>query len=210
MKRREFLTGASALVLFQSPRPVSAQTTIPDLLAPGPLPEKSFGNLDAPVTIIEYASLTCPHCRAFHIDTWPAIKEKYVDTGKVRFIMREFPFDPRASAGFMLARCAGDDKWYATIDVLYRSQDRWARVSDPTTALKSVMGMTGMTGDAVETCLKDQSLLEKITAIAEAGKGFGVDSTPSFFINGKMQKGALTLEKFSEIIDPLVAAAKKP
>ncbi len=209
MKRREFLTGASALTLFQTLQPVSAQTTIPDLLASGPLPEKSFGSPDAPVTVIEYASLTCPHCRAFHIDTWPAIKEKYVDTGKVRFIMREFPFDPRASAGFMLARCAGDDKWYATVDLLYHSQDRWARVSDPTAALKSLMGIAGMNGEAVEACLKDQPLLDKITAVAEAGKSFGVDSTPSFFINGKMQKGAMTLQQFSEIVDPLVASAKK-
>ncbi|MFA6031351.1 MAG: DsbA family protein [Myxococcota bacterium] len=209
MKRRQFLVAASALTLLQTLQPVSAQTTVPDLLAPGPLPEKSFGKLDAPVTVIEYASLTCPHCRSFHVDTWPAVKEKYVDTGKVRFIMREFPFDPRASAGFMLARCAGDEKWYATVDLLYHSQDRWAGVSDPTTALKSLMGIAGMKAEAVEACLQDQPLLDKITAIADAGKRYGVNSTPSFFINGKIYKGALTIAKFSEIVDPLVAAAPK-
>ena len=83
--------------------------------------EMVLGADDAPVTIIEYASLTCPHCRTFHVNVWPELKKKYVDTGQVRFIMREFPFDPRSSAGFMLARCMGDDKWYPTIDLLYRT-----------------------------------------------------------------------------------------
>jgi protein-disulfide isomerase len=157
------------------------------------------------VTVVEYASLTCPHCRTFHVNVWPEFKKKYVDTGQVRFIMREFPFDPRASAGFMLARCAGDDKWYATIDLLYRSQDNWARVSDGTAALKPLMGMTGMDSARFESCLQDQALLEQVAAVAEAGKSFGVDSTPTFFVNGEMRKGALSLEQFSEIIDPLVA-----
>ena len=140
---------------------------------------------------------------------WPELKKKYVDTGQVRFIMREIPFDPRSSAGFMLARCMGDDKWYPTIDLLYRTQDNWARVSDGTAALKSIMGMTGMGTADFEKCLQDQALLEKVTAVAERGRSFGVDSTPTFFVNGQMQKGALSIERFSEIIDPLVAAAKQ-
>ncbi len=207
MRRRYFLAGASIFALTGLGGTTAiAQSKAEQLLVPGPLPEKTFGAADAPVTIIEYASLTCPHCRAFHVTVWPELKKKYVDTGKVRFIMREFPFDPRAAGGFMLARCAGDQKWYATIDLLYRSQDGWARVSDATSALKSIMGMTGMDGSQVESCLQDQALLEKVNAVAEAGKSFGVDSTPSFFINGEMRKGALSLEQFSEIIDPLVAA----
>ena len=123
--------------------------------------------------------------------------------------MREFPFDPRSSAGFMLARCMGDDKWYPTIDLLYRTQDNWARVADGTEALKSVMGMTGMSSADFEKCLTDQELLDQVSAVAEAGKSFGVDSTPTFFINGQMQKGTLSIERFSEIIDPLVTAAKQ-
>ena len=207
MKRRTFLIGASATtVACALSSSAFAQPTEQELLAPGALPDKVFGPDDAPVTIIEYASLTCPHCRTFHVNVWPGLKEKYVDTGKVRFIMREFPFDPRASAGFMLARCAGEDKWYPTLDLLYRSQDRWARVSDATSALKSIMGMTGMEGEQVEACLQDQDLLDKITAIADTGKSYGVDSTPTFFVNGEMYKGVLSLERFSEIIDPLLVA----
>lgn len=111
MKRRTFLIGTSAMALVCAASPLAfAQPTEQELLEPGALPDKTFGTDDAPVTIIEYASLTCPHCRTFHIDVWPGLKEKYVDTGKVRFIMREFPFDPRSTAGFMLARCAGDEK----------------------------------------------------------------------------------------------------
>lgn len=209
MKRREFLAGATALALSMAPLVSFAQPAMENLLAPGPLAEKSFGDPKAPVTIIEYASLTCPHCKDFHINTWPALKAKYVDSGKVRFIMREFPFDPRASAGFMLARCSPEDKWYATVDLLYRAQDRWARVDDPATALKSIMGVTGMTGNQVESCLQDQALLDRVTAVADAGRGFGVDSTPTFFINGTMQKGALSIDKFSELIDPLISGAKQ-
>ena len=206
MNRRSVMVGLSAFAgAVTVPALLAAQPTPDQLFAPGALPEKSFGSEGAPVTVIEYASLTCPHCRTFHVNVWPEFKKKYVDTGQVRFIMREFPFDPRASAGFMLARCAGDDKWYATIDLLYRSQDNWARVSDGTAALKSLMGMTGMDSARFESCLQDQALLEQVAAVAEAGKSFGVDSTPTFFVNGEMRKGALSLEQFSEIIDPLVA-----
>lgn len=210
MKRRNLIFGMAATsVVATYPALLSAQPTPEALLAPGPLPEKSFGPDGAPVTIIEYASLTCPHCRTFHVNVWPDLKKKYVDTGQVRFIMREFPFDPRSSAGFMLARCVSDDKWYPTIDLLYRTQDNWARVPDGTAALKSTMGMTGMSTADFEKCLQDQALLEKVTAVAEGGRSFGVNSTPTFFINGQMQKGALSIERFSEIIDPLVAAARQ-
>ncbi|OQM75649.1 DsbA family protein [Manganibacter manganicus] len=210
MKRRNLILGIAATgVVASYPALLSAQPTPEALLEPGPLPEKSFGPDDAPVTIIEYASLTCPHCRTFHVNVWPELKKKYVDAGQVRFIMREFSFDPRSSAGFMLARCVGDDKWYPTIDLLYRTQDNWARVADGTGALKSVMGMTGMSTADFEKCLQDQALLEQVTAVTDAGKSFGVDSTPTFFINGEMQKGTLSIERFSEIIDPLIAAAKQ-
>ncbi|MBS4020195.1 MAG: DsbA family protein [Dechloromonas sp.] len=209
MKRRSFIAAslvAAATFPLMSGRAASA--TPEELLKPGPLPEISFGSADAPVTVIEYASLTCPHCRTFHVAAWPAVKEKYVDTGMVRFIMREFPFDPRASGGFMLARCAGPDKWYPVVDLLYRSQDAWARVPDGVAALKSLMGMTGMTGEQVEACLSDQALLEKVTAVTEAGKAYGVDSTPTFFINGEKTAGALTVEQFSAIVDPLIKAGE--
>ncbi|MBX3532166.1 MAG: DsbA family protein [Rhizobiaceae bacterium] len=208
MKRRNLAFAATLALTALAWSGPAASATLDEMLKPGPLPEKSFGVEDAPVTIIEYASLTCPHCRTFHMATWPAVKERYVDTGKVRFVMREFPFDPRSSGAFMLARCSGEDRWYAVVDLLYRSQDTWARVREGTAALKSIMGMTGMSGEKVEACLKDQALLEKITTVMTTGQSYGVDSTPTFFINGEMKKGALTIEQFGAIVDPLIEAGE--
>ncbi|MBR2689852.1 MAG: DsbA family protein [Aquamicrobium sp.] len=182
-----------------------AQTPAEQLMQPGPLPEMSFGPADARVTIVEYASMTCPHCRNFHMNVWPALKAKYVDTGKVRFIMREFPFDPRAAGAFMLARCAGGDKWYATVDLLYRSQETWARSKDPSSAFKSILGMTGMDGPKVEACLSDQALLDKVNAVAERGKQLGVEATPTFFVNGELYKDAYSIEALGSKIDSLLA-----
>lgn len=211
MKRRTFLSTVSlgAMALGVGSSAVLAQGTPPDLMAPGPLPEKSFGRDDAPVTVVEYASMTCGHCQRFHLETFPVIKKDYIDTGKVRFIFREFPFDPRSTAAFMLARCVGDDKWYPTVDLLFRTQEKWARAESGSDALRSSMAITGMSGKEFEACLGDQALLEKVNAVAEGGKKLGVDSTPTFFINGKMETGALTIAQFAEIVDPLVAAAGK-
>ena len=203
MLRRSVILAGPAIFLACS-LPGIAQEVGEQVSNPGPLPEQAFGKKDAPVTIIEYASLTCGHCRNFHLTTWPELQEKYVDTGKVRFIIREFPLDPRATAGFMLARCAGEDKWYPTVDLLYRSAESWTQVSDAATGLKQVMGMTGMTGKDVEACLADQQLLENVNAVALKGSEMGVTSTPTFFINGEMYPGAMSIEQFSEIIDPLL------
>jgi protein-disulfide isomerase len=175
------------------------------LLDPGPLPEKVFGAAEAPVTVIEYASLTCHHCMNFHMNTWPELKAKYVDTGKVRFIIREFPLDPLAMAGFMLARCAGEDKWYPVVDMFYRTQEGWAHSDKPLDGLTQAMRQAGMGKDGVEACLKREDIYQGIKQVSERGKGFGVDSTPTFFVNGKKEVGALSLEQFDAILAPLLA-----
>jgi protein-disulfide isomerase len=175
------------------------------LLDPGPLPEKVFGAAEAPVTVIEYASLTCHHCMNFHMKTWPEFKGKYVDSGKVRFIIREFPLDPLAMAGFMLARCAGEDKWYPVVDMLYRTQESWAHSDNPLDGLTQAMRQTGMGKDGVEACLKREDIYQGIKQVSERGKGFGVESTPTFFVNGKKEVGALSLEQFDAILAPLLA-----
>lgn len=205
MNRRTALVGAASIGVFATVPLISlAQPTSERLLEPMELPDKAFGADDAPVTVIEYASMTCGYCRMFHMDVWPAFKEKYVDTGKVRFIMREFPLDPRAAAAFMLARCAGDEKWYPTIDLLYRTQEDWARSSAGADALKAVMGMTGMNEASFEACLADEGAKAQIAAVAERARGFGVGSTPTFFVNGTMYAGLIPLGRFSEIVDPLI------
>jgi protein-disulfide isomerase len=183
-----------------------AQTAnIEDLMVPGPMSEMVIGSSDAKVTIIEYASLTCGHCASFHTRTWPELKKKYVDTGKVRFVLREFPLDPLAMAGFMLARCAGGEKQYAMIDLLFEQQRNWAFGNKPLDALMSLSRQAGFTQESFEACLKNQSVYDAVEWVRKrASDKFGVSSTPTFFINGRMERGALSLEEFEKIIEPLL------
>jgi protein-disulfide isomerase len=215
--RREFLelTLAAALtisgvagILGSSSGPVRAQGTtvaVDQLMAEGALPDMSLGKSDAPVTIVEYASMTCSHCAAFHEATYPALKSKYIDTGKVRFILREFPLDPLATAGFMLARCAGPDKRNAMIDLLFAQQKNWAFNEKPIEALSNLVKQTGMTQESFEACLKDQSLYEKVNEVRNKGaEKFGVNATPTFFINGRKQSGEISPATLDQIIEPLL------
>lgn len=174
------------------------------VLQPGSLPEKVLGKDDAPVTIVEYASMTCPHCAHFHETTLPTIRTKYIDTGKARLIMREFPFDPRAEAGFMLARCA-EDNYFPMIDVLFKQQQNWAAAQNAQDALFQLSKMAGFSQQTFEACLTNQKLLDDVRAVRDRGaKEFKVDSTPTFFINGNVYKGALTVDEMSAIIDGML------
>jgi protein-disulfide isomerase len=158
-----------------------------------------LGNADAPITVVEYASMTCGHCAHFHNTVWPKLKEKYVDTGKVRFIMREFPLDNLAAAASMLARCAGDGKTYPLIAALFAKQDDWAFVRTPLPELFKFAKQAGFTQESFDKCLTDQKLLDDISAIrSRAAETFGVGATPTFFINGKKMAAAPTLEEFDK------------
>lgn len=173
-----------------------------DLVEPQALPDMVMGEEDAPVTIVEYASMTCPHCASFHETTLPALKEKYVDTGKVRLIFREFPFDPRATAAFMLARCAPKEQYFPLIDVLFKQQREWATAQDPRPPLLQLVKLAGFTQESFEACLKNQQVLDNVMAVREkAAKDYKVDSTPTFFINGEKHSGALSIGDMSKIID---------
>jgi protein-disulfide isomerase len=168
-------------------------------MKPGPLPDLVLGNADAPITVVEYASMTCGHCAHFHNTVWPKLKEKYVDTGKVRFIMREFPLDNLAAAASMLARCAGDGKTYPLIAALFAKQDDWAFVRTPLPELFKFAKQAGFTQESFDKCLTDQKLLDDISAIrSRAAETFGVGATPTFFINGKKMAAAPTLEEFDK------------
>ncbi|WP_404926862.1 DsbA family protein [Mesorhizobium sp. ORM16] len=173
-----------------------------ELLKPGALPDKQLGKDDAKVTIVEYASMTCPHCAHFAETTFPELKKKYIDTGKARYILREFPFDPSAEAGFMLARCAKDN-YFPMVDVLFKQQANWVGVSNTKDALLQISKLAGFTQESFEACLTDQKLLDDVRAVQKRGADeFKVDSTPTFFINGKTYKGAMSIEEMSAIIDP--------
>lgn len=178
-----------------------------DVAKPVSLPDMALGPKDAVVTITEYASMTCPHCSRFAEDVFPKIKADYIDTNKIRYVFREFPLDIKAAAGAMLARCIAKDdagKYFAVIDTLFKSQETWTG-SNTTESLKLIGKQTGLTGDQVESCLKDQALLDKIAADQKyANEVLKVNSTPTFFINGDMVKGEIAFEDFKKKIDPLL------
>lgn len=194
------MSGAAPLL---GPVPALAED-LSDLMEPGPLGEHIVGDPEAPVTIIEYASMTCPHCRTFHLEVYPVIREKYIDTGIAKMYFREFPFDPAAAAAFMLAECAGEDKYFSMIDVLFEQQSVWksGKVIDE---LLKIAKLAGFTQESFNACLKNQQLLDNVLAIQKkAAEDYGVDATPTFFINGTRYSGGMSAEDMGEVIDSLV------
>jgi protein-disulfide isomerase len=176
--------------------------SVAELMTPGPLGDQALGAANAPVTIIEYASMTCPHCSHFHETTFPEMKKKYIDTGKVRFIFREFPLDPLAAAGSMLARCAGGDKYFPLLDALFSQQKDWV-VQKPLAPMLAIAKQAGFTQQTFDECLANQKMLDGIEETrTRAAQKFGVNSTPTFFINGKIFRGALTPEELDKQMAP--------
>jgi len=202
--RRQLLTGVAgiAAAALAGTTAARAQTALPPA---GPLGDVWLGSADAKVSIIEYASMTCSHCAHFHETAWPELKKKYIDTGKVRFTLREFPLDPLATAGFMLARCNGNDKYYPMTDLLFAQQRNWAFVDKPVDALSALVKQAGFTQESFEACLKRQDIYDAVTVVKDGGAKAGVNSTPTFFINGQKRSGALSIEEFDKILQPLLA-----
>ncbi len=186
--------------------PAPTEVSPEELMKPGPLPELILGKAEAPITVVEYASMTCGHCAAFHNKVLPALKEKYIDMGKVRLLFREFPLDNLAAGASMLTRCAGGDKTFPLISALFHTQETWAFVKgDPRPELLKVAKQAGFTQETFDKCLSDQKLLEDISAIRTRGSGtFGVNATPTFFINGKKLDAAPTLEEFDKAFAPIL------
>jgi protein-disulfide isomerase len=207
--RREALalfgSAVAAAALFRSFPALAQNVPVEALAQPGPLGDVALGPADAKVTIIEYASMTCSHCAAFHKETYPELKKRYIDTGKVRFILREFPLDPLATAGFMLARCDGDSKYYPITDLLFDNQSAWAFTSKPLDALQQMMKQAGFSKEKFEACLKDQKLYDAVNAVRKrADETFKVNSTPTFFINGQRMSGAVSIDEIEKIIKPIL------
>ncbi|MBO4222117.1 MULTISPECIES: DsbA family protein [Bradyrhizobium] len=203
------LTGLAALIGLSPLRLISeamAQTAA-DVAKPQSLPDMALGPQNAPVTITEYASMTCPHCANFNDTVFPKIKSEYIDTGKIRYVFREFPLDIKAAAGSMLARCIAKDdapKYFAVIDLLFRQQNDWV-MKNTTETLTRIGKQAGLSQQQVEDCLKDQALLDKIAADQKyANDVLKVNSTPTFFINGEMLKGETSFDEFSKRINSLL------
>ena len=207
--RREALVllgSAAAAAALLPAFPALAQNVSPDeLAAAGPLGDVALGPANAKVTIVEYASLTCSHCAAFHKDTWPELKKRYIDTGQVRFILREFPLDPLAKARFMLARCDGEAKYYPITDLLFDQQSAWAFSKKPLDALQQMMRQAGFSKEKFESCLQDSKLYDAVDAVRKRGEEkFKVSSTPTFFINGQRVSGNMSIDELEKILKPLL------
>jgi protein-disulfide isomerase len=212
--RREFAIGTGALAFIgvgvavgfsvaDLNHPVLAQSAVQaELMKPGPLGDMSLGDEKAPVTIIEYASMTCPHCAHFHETTFPELKKKYIDTGKVRFIFREFPLDQLAAAAFMLARCGDKERYFPMVETLFQQQRTWA-VQRPLQPLMAISKQAGLSESTFNECLKNQQVLDGIEDVRKrAAEKLNVQSTPTFFINGKQLRGAATLAEFEKEMAP--------
>jgi len=200
------MAGAAAAFAGTARAQDAGKPADPAILAQvGPLGDEVLGDANAPVTIIEYASMTCTHCAHFHEATYPQLKAKYIDTGKVKFILREFPLDPLATAGFMLARCAGAGKYYPITDLLFDQQKNWAFVDKPVDALLATVRQAGFTKESFEACLKDQKTFDAVNDVRTRGADkLGVNSTPTFFINGRVERGAIEFDALEKILQPLI------
>ncbi len=221
LDRRRFLEGSSSLGLVAAAggvatfgsalltNPASAQEAsaqeVKGLYDDLPIPDMVMGKEDAPVTIVEYASMTCPHCKNFHEGALKKIKETYVKEGKVKVIFREFPLDNLAAAASMLARCAPKENYYPMLDVLFAQQQQWSHSDDPVKELLRIARLGGFSEESFKACLTNQEVLNGITAVrSRASKEFKVNATPTLFINGKKYSGDLSFKTLSALIDSLL------
>jgi len=199
-----FSAGAAANVLPALTTPALADDTpsTADLADAGPNGDMMLGSDKAPVTVIEYASMTCPHCAHFSETTFPELQKRYIDTGKVRYTLRTFPLDQLAAAGFMIALCGGKDKYMPIVETLFAKQAEWI-VKEPIPPLKDIAKQFGFTEDQFNQCLANQKLLNGIQQVRDhAVEKLGVNSTPTFFINGKKLVGDLSIDQMAKEIDP--------
>ncbi len=192
---------AFTLILTLSAPVWAGNATLEEAMA-----EKSMGRADAPVTMIEYASLTCSHCAAFHNETLPEIKKNYIDTGKVRLVYHDFPLGQLAMAAAMVARCSGEKNFFPMIGALFSSQKSWAHSNTPLEALAGIARLSGMSEDDVDDCIDNEQLFGALKSRADQdGKRLGIQSTPTFFVEGTKVPGNLPYKDFKEVLDAAIA-----
>ena len=195
-----------ALLVLVSGSAYSAENAAVDPL------DRVLGQANAPLTIIEYASMTCPHCAHFHENVLPLIKKDWIDTGKVKLIYRDFPTNPTnmAIGVAMITQCAPVEQYFPILALLMKGQDRWMRSPDPLNEIKRTVGLAGLTPSDVDACLKRDSLGEAIQARAEAGqRQFGIESTPTLVIDGKLIEGGKPYEDIKKALDAAYAKVAK-
>ena len=188
-------------------REVIENPTIAQVMQAGALPERALGRLDAPVTVIKYASMTCPYCRQFHRKTFPQLKKRYIDTGKLRFILREFPIGFQSGAATIALRCVPEDKYFAVYGALMERQSEWISQAVRREPIWNIVRKFGLKRATFNACYEDKALIANLNAVKERGRTLGVIGTPNFFVNGKLYKRVLTITDFDQIIGGLSATA---
>lgn len=189
-------------------RKIIENPTVADVMMTGTLPEMSLGKPDASVTIVQYASLTCPHCRAFHRETFPEFKRAYIDTGKVRFVMREFPIGKQSGNATIALRCAPPDKYFTLYGKFMEQQSSWVSQEVRLEPIFAVAKQVGMTQAQFDSCLKNQAMIDGLKWVKDRGRTLGIIGTPNFFVQGKLVKKTLTMSDMRELVDPLLSAPR--
>ena len=175
---------------------------IAELMADGPLGERVLGSPNAPITVIEYASLTCPHCAHFQKEVFPRVKKELIDTGKIRFIVREFPIGHTSGAAAIINRCAPEDKYFSLFNAFLLRQPEWVSQEVRPDAIYSVAKSSGMSRETFDKCLTNQTIIDGLTEVKQRGRKFGVVGTPTFFANGRKAQGTITFEEFKALLGP--------
>jgi protein-disulfide isomerase len=172
-----------------------------ELMAPGPLGERALGNPNAPVTVIEYVSLTCPHCANFQKKLFSRVKREFIDTGKIRFIVREFPIGHTAGTAAIINRCAPANKYFFLLNQFLTRQPEWVSQEVRPDAIYKVAKSSGMSRETFDKCLSNQTIIDGLTEVKQRGRKFGVIGTPTFFINGQKAQGEVTFEQIKAMIE---------
>ena len=202
LNKRDVIFGSVALAGMALGARQSFAVDLTGLNDPPAFGEMTMGPDTAKVTVIEYASATCPHCAAFYNETFGTLKKEYIDTGKIRFVFREYPHQDAATAAFMLARCAPKEKYFPLIDIFFTTQAEWTQ--DPLAGLNKIAKQAGFTQESFEACMKNETVAKEILAVRSKAEGFGVTGIPTFFVNGERYEGEMTIEAFRAKIDPLL------
>jgi protein-disulfide isomerase len=204
--RRTLMLSAAALAVTQAFPALAEEAKkidLTDIMTPPAEGDMSMGPDTAKVTVIEYASASCPHCAKFYNEAFDQLKKEYIDTGKIKFIFREFPHNDQAMAAFMVARCSPKEKYFPLVDVYFKTQQKW--VPDAYNQLKDIAKQSGMTETDFDACLKNEKVAKGVFEVRDkADRSYGVTGIPTFFINGKVHDGEITFADMKAIIDPLL------